>query len=187
MYTRTASDKYLVPHLALACSEYIRRHMTAENVCRVIDYTLLTGGEGIDSAVGRLLGERPEAVLASDAFTDCLEQTVHYVLDKVTNVPEMYVILAVHRWAQSTCQKIATTDAKPVDLKTAIAPFLPKLRFLALTPEEFVTFNASHDTRGVLNKDDAFAIMSLLICNSSIEMPSWACPERKPRCSAPKK
>ncbi|XP_050037053.2 BTB/POZ domain-containing protein 3-like [Dermacentor andersoni] len=187
MYTRTAADKYLVPHLALACSEYIRGHVTADDVCHVIDYTLLTGGEDVDGAVGRLLEERPEAVLASDAFTDCLEQTVHYVLDKVTNVPEMYVILAVHRWAQSFCQKIATTDDKPVDLKTAMAPFLPKLRFLALSPEEFVTFNASDDTRGVLDKDDAFAIMSLFLCNKSIEMPSWACPERQPRCSTPKK
>ncbi|XP_037501635.1 BTB/POZ domain-containing protein 3 [Rhipicephalus sanguineus] len=183
MYTRTAADKYLVPHLALACSEYIRTHVTAEQVCHVVDYTLITGGEDVDSAVGRLLEEHPEAVLASDAFTDCLEETVHFILDKVTNVPEMYVVLAVHRWAQAFCQKIATTNDKPIDVKTAITPFLPKLRFLTLTPEEFVTFNASDDTRSVLDKDDAFAIMSVILCNKSIELPSWACKETNPRCS----
>ncbi|KAL1448725.1 hypothetical protein MTO96_028161 [Rhipicephalus appendiculatus] len=132
MYTRTAADKYLEPYLALTCSEYIRTHVTAE---------------------------------------------------QVTNVPEMYVVLAVHRWAQAFCQKIATTNDKPVDVKSAIAPFLPKLRFLTLSPEEFVTFNASDDTRGVLDKDDAFAIMSAILCNKSIELPSWACKETKPRCS----
>ncbi|XP_075722995.1 BTB/POZ domain-containing protein 6 [Rhipicephalus microplus] len=186
MYTRTAADKYLEPYLALTCSEYIIAHVTAEQVCHVIDYTLLTGGEYVDNAVGRLLEDRPEAILASDAFTDCLQETVHFVLEKVTNVPEMCVLLAVHRWAQAFCQKIATTGNKPVDIKTAIAPFLPKLRFLTLTPEEFVTFNTSDDTRGVLCKDDAFAIMSVILCNKSIELPSWVCKERKPRCSATK-
>ncbi|KAL3188591.1 hypothetical protein MRX96_022593 [Rhipicephalus microplus] len=155
MYTRTAADKYLEPYLALTCSEYISAHVTAEQVCHVIDYTLLTGGEYVDNAVGRLLEDRPEAILASDAFTDCLQETVHFVLEKVTNVPEI----------------------PPLPLSW------PKLRFLALTPEEFVTFNTSDDTRDVLCKDDAFAIMSVILCNKSIELPSWACKERKPRCS----
>lgn len=187
MYTRTAADKYLEPHLALACSEYIRAHVTADQVCRFIDYTMLTGGQDIDSAVRGMLEENPEAVLASDSFTDCLEETVHYVLDKVvTNLPEMYVVSAVHRWAQAFCQKISTTNDKPVDVKTAIAPFLPKLRFLALTPEEFVTFNSSEETRNVLNKEDAFAIMSAILCSTSVKLPLWACMDTMPRSLASK-
>ncbi|KAL3188592.1 hypothetical protein MRX96_022594 [Rhipicephalus microplus] len=170
MYTRTAADKYLEPYLALSCSEYIRAHVTAEQVCHVIDYSLLAGGRDVDSVAGRLLEEHPEAVLASDAFTDCLQETVHFVLDKVTNVPEMSVVLAVHRWAQAFCQKITTTNDKPVDVKTAIAPFMPKLRFLALTPEEFINFNASGETRGLLDKDDAFAIMSAISNNTGVRV-----------------
>ncbi|KAH8029240.1 hypothetical protein HPB51_024285 [Rhipicephalus microplus] len=181
MYTRTAADKYLEPYLALSCSEYIRAHVTAEQVCHVIDYSLLAGGRDVDSVAGRLLEEHPEAVLASDAFTDCLQETVHFVLDKVTNVPEMSVVLAVHRWAQAFCQKITTTNDKPVDVKTAIAPFMPKLRFLALTPEEFINFNASGETRGLLDKDDAFAIMSAISNNTAFGLPSWTCKETKPR------
>ncbi|XP_070378275.1 BTB/POZ domain-containing protein 3-like isoform X2 [Dermacentor albipictus] len=175
MYTRTAADKYLVPHLALACSEYIRGHVTADDVCHVIDYTLLTGGEDVDGAVGRLLEERPEAVLASDAFTDCLEQTVHYVLDKVRNTQEIFVIQAVLRWARSYCK------AGAMDFKTTIAAFLPKLRFLALSSSKFVELITSEDAQGVMGKEDAFAILCNLFLRGCTDLPEWVCRETRPR------
>ncbi|XP_077521443.1 BTB/POZ domain-containing protein 3-like isoform X2 [Amblyomma americanum] len=181
IYTRSAAGKYLIPELELACTLYIKAHVKAEQVCRVIDCLMLSDGGNIDEVVDVLLKENPEQVLASDAFTDCHEQAVHYVLDKVTNVPEVCVLLAVHRWAQDYCQRNATTDKKPVHVKKAIAPFLPKLRFLALTLEEFMSFITSMGADSVLEKDDAFDIMSVLIGNRSVKLPPWVCQEKTPR------
>ncbi|KAK8784914.1 hypothetical protein V5799_008721, partial [Amblyomma americanum] len=82
IYTRTAAGKYLVPELGLACTLYIKAHVKAEQVCRVIDCLMLSDGGNIDEVVDVLLKENPEQVLASDAFTDCHEQAVHYILDK---------------------------------------------------------------------------------------------------------
>ncbi|XP_077523309.1 BTB/POZ domain-containing protein 6-A-like [Amblyomma americanum] len=180
-YTRTAACKYLVPELELACTLYIRAHMKAEHVCRVIDCCILSGGGNIDDEVALLLEEDPEAVLSSDAFTNCLDQTVHYVLDVVTEVPEMCVLLAVHRWVQDYCLRSATKDDKSADFKTVMAPFLPKLRFLSLTVQEFVTFITSKGAASVISKEDAFDIMCVLVGNDSVELPSWVCREKMPR------
>ncbi|XP_077537012.1 BTB/POZ domain-containing protein 6-B-like [Haemaphysalis longicornis] len=177
VYTRSAARKYKVPELELACSLYINIHVSAENVCFLIDDSVQGGALRVDSVVDLMLKKQSLEVLNSEAFANCLEQTVHYVLEKVTEVPEICVVYAVHRWAQDACQKRATTDEKQ-DLKTIMAPFLAKLRFLALTPEEFITIAGTWD---VLDKDDAFAILSLLISNESISPPSWMCQEKSPR------
>ncbi|KAL3202524.1 hypothetical protein MRX96_042422 [Rhipicephalus microplus] len=63
----------------------------------------------------------------------------------------MYVVLAVHRWAEACRQKMATTD-KPCEVESATAPFLPKFPFPTTKAEKFVTFNTYDDTRSGLNK-----------------------------------
>ncbi|XP_077521439.1 BTB/POZ domain-containing protein 6-B-like isoform X2 [Amblyomma americanum] len=178
-YTGAAARKYLVPELELACTLYIKAHMKAENVCLVLD-CIMSGGGSIYEAINVVLRENPEAVLSSDAFNNCLEQTVHCVLHTVTNVPEMCVLLAMHRWAKEYCTRRATAN-ETTDIKTVVAPFLPELRFLALTPEEFATFIAFVGADSFLGNDDAVAIMSALTGKGSIELPPWVCPEKTPR------
>ncbi|KAK8766122.1 hypothetical protein V5799_007095, partial [Amblyomma americanum] len=90
----------------------------------------------------------------------------------VTEVPEMCVLLAVHRWVQDYCLRSATKDDKSADFKTVMAPFLPKLRFLSLTVQEFVTFITSKGAASVISKEDAFDIMCVLVGNDSVELPS---------------
>lgn len=178
MYTRSAAEKYLVPELVLACTEYIKKNLTVNEVCRLIDYTAVRDGGKVDAAADLVLKENSAAVLASEAFTDCLEVTAHYVLDRVTSVPEISVVHAVHRWAEAACQKDATTNEKPADLKTIMAPFLAKLRILALTPEEFAKTVAAW---GIIDKDEAFAILCILTTSESSTPPQWLCQDKTPR------
>lgn len=178
MYTRSAAEKYLVPELVLACTEYIKKSLTVDEVCRLIDYTAVRDGGQIDAAVDLVLKRNSAAVLASEAFTDCLEATVHYVLDKVTNVPEVSVVHAVHRWAEAAREKGATASGKLTDLKTVMAPFLAKLRLLALTPKEFAKTVGAW---GVIDKDEAFAILCILTTSESAAPPEWLCQDRTPR------
>ncbi|XP_077507058.1 BTB/POZ domain-containing protein 9-like isoform X1 [Amblyomma americanum] len=104
IYTRSAAGKYLVPELELACTLYIKAHVKAEQVCRVIDCLMLSDGGNIDEVVDVLLKENPEQVLASDAFTDCHEQAVHYVLDKMG--PRLLPEERHHGQEPRACQEI---------------------------------------------------------------------------------
>ncbi|XP_075554131.1 BTB/POZ domain-containing protein 6-B-like [Dermacentor variabilis] len=175
LHTKAAAGKYLLEELETACLAYIRKHVDAKEACLVLDCAFVSGYGSLDEVAEAVLVKKDEAVLCSTAFLNSRPETVLLVLDKVTNVREDLVIRAALRWARSLCKAGAT------DLKTTVAAFLPKLRFLTLSSSEFVELIASEDAQGAMEKDDAFAILCNLIHEGCTEMPEWACRENVSR------
>ncbi|KAH7942519.1 hypothetical protein HPB49_024820 [Dermacentor silvarum] len=182
MYTRTAAKKYLMEELVLACERYIHEYVEADQVCGLIDYAVLTDDQDIHAMVNDTIARHGKYVLLSQGFVDCLEQTAHFVLDRITSTAtEGDITRAVLKWADSHCRKTR------VDFKTAVASFLPKLRFLSLTPREFVQFSAPAVARGAMTAADALAIMTELIRGHSEQLPPWLCRLSGPRKGIPAK
>ncbi|KAL1420078.1 hypothetical protein MTO96_024663 [Rhipicephalus appendiculatus] len=135
MYTRTAAVKYMATDLQRICSEYIVSHISARNVCRLIDYASMSDGGLIDDAVLSVLRHDGVAVVCSDDFNDAL-------------------------------------DGHGREIKTVMKPFMPLLRFLALTPQEFIVGPSSWR---IFDGRDDFAILCNLVCFGSVPLPQWMC------------
>ncbi|XP_070377321.1 uncharacterized protein [Dermacentor albipictus] len=150
-------------------------HVDAKEACLLLDCALESGYGSLDKVAEAVLVCDAEAVLRSDAFLSSRLETVHLVLDKVTDVREIVIIRAVLKWARSFC-KAGTTV-----FKTTIAAFMPKLRFLALPSSVFVQFITSEDLQGVMEKEDALAILCNLVHEGCAELPEWVCRENVSR------
>lgn len=178
MYTRTAAVKYMATDLQRICSEYIVSHISARNVCRLIDYALLSDGGCIDDAVLSVLRHDGVGVVCSDNFIDALDGTVDYVLSNVRNVPETCVVHRLHEWARAKVLRSLTVEGKdediipPLDVKTIMKPFMPRLRFLALTPQEFIVGPSSWR---IFDGREDFAILCNIVCYGSVPLPQWTC------------
>ncbi|XP_075556733.1 BTB/POZ domain-containing protein 6-like [Dermacentor variabilis] len=178
MYTRTAAVKYMATDLERICSEYIVSHISARNVCRLIDYVSLSDGGCIDDAVLSVLRHDGVGVVCSDDFIDALDGTVEYVLNNVRNVPETCVVHRLHEWAWAKVLRSLTVEAKegditpPLDVKTVMKPFMPLLRFLTLTPQEFIFGPSSWH---IFDGRDDFAVLCNIVCYGSVPLPQWTC------------
>ncbi|XP_070377320.1 BTB/POZ domain-containing protein 6-B-like isoform X2 [Dermacentor albipictus] len=175
LHTKAAAGKYLFEELATVCLAYIREHVDAKEACLLLDCAFVSGYGSLDEVTEAMLVRKVGTVLHSTAFLNSRPETVLLVLDKVTDVRENLVIRAALRWARSFCKDGAT------DLKTTVASFLPKLRFLTLSSSEFVELIASEDAQGAMEKDDAFAILCNLTHEGCTELPEWVCRKTIPR------
>lgn len=184
MYTRTAAEKYMIPELQRMCSEYILSHVNAHNVCRLIEYASRSDGGHVDDVVVSVLQHDGVAVVSSEDFVDASDSTVEYVLKSVRNVPESCVLHGLHEWARSKVIKSLTMDRRdddptPLeDVKAAMKPFMPHLRFLALTPQEFIMGPSSWK---IFDDHEDFAILCNIVCNGSVPLPEWVNSVRRQR------
>lgn len=181
MYTRTAAVKYMATDLQRICSEYIVSHVSARNVCRLIDYASLIDGGFIDDAVLSVLRQDGVSVVSSDGFIDALDETVEYVIKNVRNVPETCVVHNLYEWARTKVLRSLTVEAKdeditpPLEVKAIMKPFMHLLRFLALTPQEFIVGPSSWR---IFDGREDFAILCNIVCYGSVPLPEWTCTKR---------
>lgn len=172
IYIREAADKYLVPELVAVCSKYIKANMSPDKVCPLLDCLATTDIDSIDKAALQLIKNDGLSVLNSESFADSLESTVECILKVTRSVPESCIFVALRRWAEEKCRKSLSTGETPLDLQAVLRPFLPKLRFLALTPQEYVKGPGSWN---VLEDQEDFAILRNIIIRGSVPLPSWVC------------
>lgn len=170
--TRSAAIKYLESELAKECVNYAKRNMTVNDVCPVLDYVLAVDRDITDLPVQSLLRADSLSVLSSKGFESCSEYTVHYILDRVTNVPEFSVMRAMHAWALNQYVKALKDDGEEKSIRQVMQPFFSKLRFLALTAQEFVS---GPNQWGVLNDQEARALLSNIIKKGSLPLPNGFC------------
>uniref|UniRef100_A0A023GBL9 BTB domain-containing protein n=1 Tax=Amblyomma triste TaxID=251400 RepID=A0A023GBL9_AMBTT len=179
VYTRTAAIKYLEPKLAEECLDYAIDNMSEADVCATIDYLHIMGEEDNDILAQAidLLDEECIEVLTSDSLKSCLEETVHLIIDKATNVPEVSILEAVFSWAQEQCLRRAE-DGEDTNLRKIMEPFFPKLRFLAITPKEFASVP---NKWGILKDDEALALLCNIANKGSMPLPDGFCSIDAPR------
>ncbi|XP_037575680.1 BTB/POZ domain-containing protein 6-B-like [Dermacentor silvarum] len=177
LHTMAAAEKYRFEDLANSCLVYLRKHVDVKEACLVLDCGFESGYGSLDKVADAVLANLGKAALHSAWFLNSRLEVVHLVLDEVSGVEEIDVVRATIKWVRSYCETGA------MDFRTTIYAFLPKLRFLALSPSEFVEFITSEDGQGVMEKKDAFAILCNLIHKGRTEgaLPEWVCREKTSR------
>ncbi|XP_054928004.1 BTB/POZ domain-containing protein 6-like [Dermacentor andersoni] len=180
IYTRDAAEKYRFLDLANTCTEYIKSHLEADDVCTLIDYSFVSyGAVKDDVVVEEVILDNGESVLSSAAFTISMEETVNFVLDRVHGVPTKVVIKAVLRWAGAQCGPDVANWEYTGTVAAAVRKFLPKIKFLALSVRQMTKFIAADATWDILTEDEACAILCEIIQpGSASPRPEWLNPER---------
>ncbi|XP_037521352.1 BTB/POZ domain-containing protein 6-B [Rhipicephalus sanguineus] len=188
--TRTAAAKYLIPQLEEKCLKFMDFHMTPDDVCPFLDYALTVGEEALTTPAVIVIINNSLEVISSAKFKSCTEATIKYVLKFVTNVSEALVLQAVHAWGQQRLkpmeQSCAPTrdeacgghEGESADLRAVMLPLLPQLRFLALTPQEFID---GPNAWGVFTDAEARALCSNIVKRGSMPLPAGFCDIREAR------
>ncbi|XP_042142090.1 BTB/POZ domain-containing protein 6-like isoform X1 [Ixodes scapularis] len=169
LHTRAAAQKYMESELVEACHKFIRNSMQSTDVCDVLEYVVKNGNlANFDDLINKFLNMSGFQVLESKAFIAASKETVLRILkDPQLNVKEYNVIKSVYAWAIARCGT-ETGIASPTAIQSTMRPFLPELRFLTLSPLEFVE---GPITWNILTESEALAVLSNIVKHGSKEWP----------------
>lgn len=173
LHARAAARKYLVPALVEGCTNYIKSWLKASNLCAYLDYYGTTQEPEMDTtAVNTVLSSsQSSTILTSEGFIKAQEYTLDFILGKIRNVQEISVAEALMRWAQEQCVRSLGWE-KPLQLKGLMRSFFPKLRFLAMTAEEFINGPASW---GIMDAEECLCLLRNIAKNGSQKLPPGFC------------
>ncbi|CAN7978369.1 unnamed protein product, partial [Ixodes persulcatus] len=183
LHTRTAAEKYMESELVEACHRFIRNSMQSTDVCDVLEYAVKNGNlANFDDLISKFLNMSGVQVLESKAFIAASKETVLRILkDPQLYVKEYNVIKSVYAWAIARCGT-ETGIPSPVALQSTMRPFLPELRFLTLSPLEFVEGPVAWN---ILTEAEALAVLSNIVKHGSKEWPVGFCTNRRARTEVP--
>ncbi|XP_037274976.2 BTB/POZ domain-containing protein 6-like [Rhipicephalus microplus] len=172
LHARFAAKKYLVQGLVDACGTYIEKNLKPDRLCSFIDYYMQSREPEMDAIAETILtsSKAPE-ILSSKEFNDALEETVRYIVDRIRKVSEDSVTKAVFGWAQEQCVRSLGSES-PLEVKALMRSFFPMLRFLTMTPEEFVVGPGSW---GLFEDVENLALLRNIVKCGSHPLPEGFC------------
>ncbi|CAN7942293.1 unnamed protein product [Ixodes pacificus] len=179
LHTRTAAEKYMESELVEACHRFIRNSMQSTDVCDVLEYAAKNGNlANFDDLINKFLNTSGVHVLESKAFIAASKETVLRILkNPQLCVKEYDVIKSVYAWAIAHCGTESGVPSNAV-LQWSMRPFLPELRFLTLSPLEFVEGPVMWN---ILTESEALAVLSSIVKHGSKEWPVGFCTNRRAR------
>ncbi|KAM7297406.1 BTB/POZ domain-containing protein 6-A-like [Ixodes scapularis] len=168
LYTRSAAQKYMESKLVDACDAFIKV-MQPRDVCTVLNYAIEHGNlTNFEDQIGLHLEKSGLQVLESSGFISAPRETVMRVLKNPRlKVKEYQVIKCVYAWAIAHCRH-ENREPSATALRESMKPFLPELRFLTLSCEEFISGPSSWN---IFTESESFSVLSNIIQRGSKPFP----------------
>nr|CAB3508078.1 unnamed protein product [Spodoptera littoralis] len=102
--TLYVAKKYIVPHLAKACVNYLETSLTAKNACLLLSQSRLFEEPELMQRCWEVIDAQAEMALTSDGFVDIDVSTLESVLARETlNCKEINLFEAALAWAHAEC------------------------------------------------------------------------------------
>ena len=135
--TLYAAKKYIMPHLAGACVEYLVTNVEASNACLLLGHSRLFDEPELMQRCLGVIDSQSEEVLQSDSFTGVDYKTLEQILIRDTLcVEETIVYAAACRWAEAECTRQGR-DISPQQCREVLGDALYLLRFPTMTLDDF--------------------------------------------------
>ncbi|XP_012344126.1 BTB/POZ domain-containing protein 6-B isoform X2 [Apis florea] len=153
--TLYVAKKYIVPHLARACVNYLETSLTAKNACLLLSQSRLFEEPDLMQRCWEVIDAQAEMALRSDGFVDIDIHTLESVLSRETlNCKEIYVWDAALRWATAECirQELEPSSANQ---RRLLGSALYLIRLPAMNLEEFA--NSAAQT-GILTQQETIDV-----------------------------
>ena len=158
-----ASHKYMIQTLIVKCSEFLGRSIDAENICTMLDQSILFGEKQLQIKSLAFIAENIEEVIEKENFLDLSYGSLLCIVKSDNlRIPELGLIHAVMRWADAQCKRQRLEPSKD-NRRNVLKDVIYQLRFASLTPETFVRFN---EMCNILNAEE---IAEMFICKFSTE------------------
>ncbi|XP_067002438.1 uncharacterized protein [Anabrus simplex] len=181
----TAAVKYQIPHLCEITAKYVAQDMNLENVWPVLKLVAETQEPVLKEECAKFIRKNPSAVLRHENFLKVDRVVVLMLVDlDCMDVPEGQLLNAVDKWAEQKCLDL-NYPADRENKRAAIGPeVIMKLRFLALSQEEFVktvAYTHENSSNCLLSLDESYSILMNLVSFGSYPMPTGFSGDKRPR------
>ncbi|XP_018319762.1 BTB/POZ domain-containing protein 6 isoform X3 [Agrilus planipennis] len=161
--TLYAAKKYIVPHLARACVNYLETSLTAKNACLLLSQSRLFEEPELMQRCWEVIDAQAEMALKSEGFVDIDMSTLESVLGRETlNCKEMVLLEAALNWATAECNK-REIDPTPLNKRSVLGNALYLIRIPTMTLEEFANGAAQ---MGILTQEETIDIFFHFTANN---------------------
>ncbi|XP_067617624.1 BTB/POZ domain-containing protein 6-B isoform X2 [Eurosta solidaginis] len=135
--TLYAAKKYIVPHLARACVNYLEVKLTAKNACLLLSQSRLFEEPELMQRCWEVIDAQAEMAIKSEDFVDIDLKTFESILSRETlNCKEIHLFEAALNWALNACQKMGI-DVSAQNKRSMLGQALHLIRIPTMTLEEF--------------------------------------------------
>lgn len=135
--TLYAAKKYIVPHLARACVNYLETSLTAKNACLLLSQSRLFEEPELMQRCWEVIDAQAEMAIKSEGFVDIDMKTFESILSRETlNCREIHLFEAAQTWAQAACIKM-DIEPTPQNRRNMLGSALQMIRIPTMTLEEF--------------------------------------------------
>lgn len=154
--TLYAAKKYLVPHLAHACVEFLEQNLSASNVCTLLTQSHLFEDADLMERCWKVIDAQAELALASESFLEVDHVTLQNILSRETlNVKELVLFNAVSRWAEKECDRRGLHPT-PENMRKVLKKALYLVRVPAMPVKEFANHAARSGLLSLQETNDIF-------------------------------
>ncbi|XP_023173937.2 BTB/POZ domain-containing protein 6-B isoform X1 [Drosophila hydei] len=135
--TLYAAKKYIVPHLARACVNYLEVKLTAKNACLLLSQSRLFEEPELMQRCWEVIDAQAEMAVKSEDFVDIDLKTFESILSRETlNCKEIHLFEAALNWAMNACEKMSIDETSP-NKRRVLGQALHLIRIPTMTLEEF--------------------------------------------------
>lgn len=156
LLTLYAAKKYLVPHLARACVEYLETSITARNACVLLNQSRLFEEPDLMKQCWEVIDAQAELALSSEGFTEIDFSTLETILNRETlNAKEASIFSATLDWAKGECSR-RNIEPTPENQRKILDKAIFLLRIPTMTIEEFANGPAQSGLLSLQETTDIF-------------------------------
>lgn len=153
--TLYVAKKYIVPHLARACVNYLETSLTAKNACLLLSQSRLFEEPDLMQRCWEVIDAQAEMALHSEGFVDIDLNTLESVLGRETlNCKEMHLFEAALSWATAECGR-RDLEPTPQNKRQVLGSALYLVRIPTMSLDEFANGAAQ---LGILTQQETIDI-----------------------------
>jgi BTB/POZ domain-containing protein 3/6 len=135
--TLYAAKKYILPHLARECVNFLETNLSSRNACILLSQGRLFEEQELMLRCWEVIDAQAEEALVSDGFTDIDYSTLKAIFSRETlNAKEGSIFKAAVRWAAAECQR-QDLQPTPENKRKVLADALYLIRIPTMAIEEF--------------------------------------------------
>ncbi|KAL9968013.1 hypothetical protein ACROYT_G026338 [Oculina patagonica] len=134
------ANKYIVPSLAVKCTEYLRDHLDASNVFCILPHVQKFEDKDLKDRCWEVIEKQTEEAVTSDEFVTLERSLVEAVVKReALNVKEVELFKAVDRWATRESERQGMTPDGDVKRRILGEEIVKAIRFPLMSQADFAS------------------------------------------------
>ncbi|KAL9968016.1 hypothetical protein ACROYT_G026341 [Oculina patagonica] len=134
------ANKYMIPSLAVKCTEYLRDNLDASNVFCILPHAQKFEDKDLKDRCWEVIEKQTEEAVTSDEFVTLERSLVESVVKReALNVKEVELFKAVDRWATRESERQGMTAAGDVKRRILGEEIVKAIRFPLMSQTEFLS------------------------------------------------